>query len=102
VVCLEAGRLVDAFVDNELGPAASAAELKKKIVNVLDQVAAHLGNTRTVCKKYYVHPAILTLYEKDKLKKYIDQLDSIEVDDDKSGLTAEEKVLMKILSSNHH
>jgi DNA topoisomerase-1 len=85
----------------ELGPAASAAELKKKIVNVLDQVAAHLGNTRTVCKKYYVHPAILTLYEKDKLKKYIDQLDSIEVDDNKAGLTAEEKLLMKILGSNH-
>jgi DNA topoisomerase-1 len=28
----------------------------------LDQVAARLGNTRTVCRKYYVHPSLLEAY----------------------------------------
>jgi DNA topoisomerase I len=59
-----------------------------------------LGNTRTVCKNYYVHPLILSLYESKKLEKYMDELEKMEKDDDKTSLTPEEKVVMKILESN--
>jgi DNA topoisomerase-1 len=83
----------------DLGFSETKTELKKNIVAALDTVASHLGNTRTVCKKYYVHPVLLSLYEDQSLKKYINQLDSIENDDNKSDLTMEEKVLMKILES---
>ena len=76
-----------------------AAEAKKKIVEALDIVSGHLGNTRTVCKKYYVHPLILDLYENKSLEKYIKQLESISSDDNKAALTAEEKIVMKILES---
>lgn len=37
----------------------------------LDVVAAHLGNTRTVCKKYYVHPAVFRAYESSKIQKFL-------------------------------
>ena len=84
----------------ELGFFDTEAEAKKKIVAALDKVSAQLGNTRTVCKKYYVHPVILSLYESKVLEKYIRQIDTIEVDDGKSGLTAGEQVVMKILESN--
>lgn len=85
----------------ELGPAETVTESKRKMAEALDQVSVHLGNTRSVCKKYYVHPAILALYEKNSLNNYLGQLDKIEEDDGKGGLTPEEKILMKILASNH-
>ena len=73
------------------------ADCKKNIVAALDEVSHKLGNTRTVCKKYYVHPGIIKLYEERSLDKYLKQLDEIEKDDHLTGLTSEERVLMKIL-----
>jgi DNA topoisomerase-1 len=61
---------------------------KKNVVDVIDRVAEKLGNTRAVCKKYYVHPRLIQLYESDALKSYT------------SGGT-DEKVLMKILRDQH-
>ena len=84
----------------ELGFFETATEAKKKVMEALDKVSKHLGNTRNVCKKYYVHPAILSLYEDKSLEKYLHQLDKIEVDDNTAGLTAEEKIVMKILEIN--
>jgi DNA topoisomerase-1 len=82
-----------------MGCCETQTETKKRIVEALDEVSHHLGNTRTVCKKYYVHPQILSLYESRKIEKYITELDEILKDDNKSGLTAEEKIVMKILES---
>ena len=84
----------------ELGVSDTQAQTKKNIVAALDKVADALGNTRTVCKKYYVHPLILSLYESKSLEKYLKHLDQIEEDDDKTDLSKEEKVLMNILKSN--
>jgi DNA topoisomerase-1 len=80
-----------------LGRAKTQGQVKKNIVSALDEVSSKLGNTRTVCKKYYVHPEIIRLYEEDNLQKYLNELDAIERNDDHSDLTQEEKVLMKIL-----
>ncbi|MBE7170940.1 MAG: DNA topoisomerase IB [Williamsia sp.] len=82
----------------DLGFGSTQTESKKNVVAALDIVSKHLGNTRTVCKKYYVHPALLTLYEDKSLEKYMDELNVIEKNDNKADLTVEEKVLMKILS----
>ncbi|HMK06273.1 MAG TPA: hypothetical protein VK476_02005 [Flavobacterium sp.] len=46
------------------------AELKHKIVEVLDEVASKLGNTRLVCKKYYVHPTVIAAFEKGTIWNY--------------------------------
>jgi len=53
-----------------------------------------LGNTRNVCNKYYVHPAIIDLYENDKLHSYLENMDIIE---DDSEIAEEEKILLTIL-----
>jgi DNA topoisomerase-1 len=95
-----AGTVQAFLVLKEIGGSESATEAKRNIVHALDIVAEKLGNTRTVCKKYYVHPLILSLYENKSLEKYYNQLDEIEKDDGKTGLTVEEEVLMKILESN--
>jgi DNA topoisomerase-1 len=91
---------VQAFVAlKELG-FETQTEAKKNIVSALDRVSGALGNTRTVCKKYYVHPIVLSLYETKTLDKHLTQLDEIEKDDNKSDLTTEEKILMNILKSS--
>ncbi len=94
-----AGTVQSVLAFNELGFFDTQTETKKKIAEALDVVAKHLGNTRTVCKKYYVHPLIISLYESQDLKRYLQELENIEVDDNKADLTAEEKVLMKILEA---
>jgi DNA topoisomerase I len=44
-------------------PASSRAQAKKNVLLAVEAVAAVLGNTRTVCRKSYIHPAILDAYE---------------------------------------
>ncbi|MGZ8536652.1 MAG: DNA topoisomerase IB [Flavisolibacter sp.] len=80
-----------------MGSADSDSDCKKNIIAALDEVSKKLGNTRTVCKKYYVHPGIIKLYEEKNLDKYLLELEKIEKPDDLTGFTSEEKVLMKIL-----
>ncbi len=46
----------------EMGPAATQREAKRNIIRAIDAVAERLGNTRMVCRKYYVHPALLHAY----------------------------------------
>jgi DNA topoisomerase I len=69
---------------------------KKNILTILDCVAAHLGNTRTVCKKYYVHPVIINLFENGRLQKYLNELKD-EEKCNRHDLACEEKLLLKIL-----
>jgi DNA topoisomerase-1 len=47
---------------HELGAAQSPREAERNVVKALDVVAGHLGNTRAVCRKYYVHPALIAAY----------------------------------------
>lgn len=70
---------------------------KTAVNELLNYVSKKLGNTPTVCKKYYVHPGIIRLYEENKLQTYLKELDGIEENDDVSSLTNDEKVLMKLL-----
>lgn len=52
----------------------SAAAAQKNIIATLNFVAHKLGNTRTVCRKYYVHPMLLSSYENGTLEKYLQKL----------------------------
>lgn len=81
----------------EHGCAETKTEKKKVIAFAIDKVATQLGNTRTVCKKYYIHPEILSQYESGAIQKYFDQLDAIEEDDNKAELAKEEKIVLSIL-----
>jgi DNA topoisomerase-1 len=84
----------------QLGGFDTDAEAKKKVTEALDIVSKQLGNTRNVCKKYYVHPVILSLYENKSIEKYLAELDEISVNDNKTDLTSEEKIVIRILENN--
>jgi DNA topoisomerase-1 len=78
----------------EAGSADNATLRKKNIVEVLDMVSEHLGNTRTVCKNYYVHPAILQLYEDGEFEKHTKN--SLSAGE---WLSSEEKLLLRVLKT---
>jgi DNA topoisomerase-1 len=57
-----AGTMLAAEALRDIGPAHLVKEKKANIVQAVDRVAARLGNTRAVCRKYYIHPVILEAY----------------------------------------
>ncbi|OYQ44219.1 DNA topoisomerase I [Flavobacterium cyanobacteriorum] len=89
-----AGSLNALCAFHDLGEHTSDSDCKKKVVNVLDAVAAKLGNTRTVCKKYYVHPTVIAAYEKGSIWNYNP---ATEVPD--GDLNAREKALLDLLTT---
>lgn len=91
-----AGSVSALYAFKEAGEFETVSECKKKIISVLDEVAINLGNTRTVCKKYYVHPTIIKSYEEGTIFRYINELDG-EKDIKAAELNTAEKALLQIL-----
>jgi DNA topoisomerase-1 len=56
------GTMLAAVELRRLGPPASQNEANRNIIAAIDAVAERLGNTRAVCRKYYVHPVLLQAY----------------------------------------
>jgi DNA topoisomerase-1 len=50
-----------------LGPPASAADANRSVVEAVREVAGALGNTPTVCRASYIHPALLEAYAENAL-----------------------------------
>jgi len=92
-----AGSVNALYAFKEVGEFDNITECRKKIVSVLDEVAITLGNTRTVCKKYYVHPTIIKSYEEGTLLHYIKKLDD-DKDVKAAKLNVAEKALLEILA----
>ncbi len=57
-----AGTLVACCALKESGAFATDAEAKRHIVEAIKAAAEHLGNTPAICKKCYVHPAVIDSY----------------------------------------
>ena len=62
-----------------------------------DAAAEGLGNTRAVCRKYYVHPILIEKYEDSSIATYFDLLDSDGLKL-KDHFSPTETVLLKMLS----
>jgi DNA topoisomerase-1 len=79
----------------ELGCCETETESKKKVMEAMDIVAKRLGNTRTVCRKYYVHPVILEMFVNKKLERFLN------AGENKNGekLSQPEDILLKILEA---
>jgi DNA topoisomerase-1 len=57
-----AGTMLAAEALRNMGPANSKREAERNIVAAVDMTAKRLGNTRSVCRKYYIHPVLLEAY----------------------------------------
>ncbi len=96
-----AGSIHALLAFKELGDFGTISEMNRKIPAALDIVARQLGNTRAVCKKYYVHPLILEYYRDKKLETYLNDLNRVESENDTEGYMPEERVLLKMLENYH-
>lgn len=57
-----AGTVLAARALRELAPAPSQKRAKRNVVQAVEAVAMILGNTRSVCRKCYIHPNVLDGY----------------------------------------
>jgi DNA topoisomerase-1 len=57
-----AGTMLVAEALRKMGPAETKREAERNIVAAVDVTAKRLGNTRSVCRKYYIHPALIEAY----------------------------------------
>ena len=54
-------------------PSETPTEAKKKLVQAIEAVAGVLGNTKSVCRKCYIHPAIIDAYLDGSLLDTLEQ-----------------------------
>jgi DNA topoisomerase-1 len=57
-----AGTVLAATALKELEAFDSQSAAKKNVVQAVEQVAKRLGNTKAVCRKCYIHPAVISSY----------------------------------------
>ncbi len=94
---------VNAFLSlKECGESETASAIKKNIVTTLDKVAALLGNTRAVCKKYYIHPDVFNFYENHTLRNYFKKYEQYLENKENGLLSPEEEIIMAILQKAYH
>lgn len=77
-------------------PATSKTALKKNVSTAIKQVAEQLGNTPAICRKCYVHPAILDAYENGAMSEVLEDIVE-ETDDSSSTLQPDESAVMALL-----
>jgi DNA topoisomerase-1 len=79
----------------------SEAEARRNVVQAIEQVSSRLGNTPTICRKCYVHPAVLDAYLDGTLLKSLQRASKHERPKALSKLPAEEAALLTFLSTTH-
>jgi DNA topoisomerase-1 len=57
-----AGTMLAALALQEFAAFDSQAQAKRNVVAAIESVAKQLGNTKAVCRKCYIHPAVIESY----------------------------------------
>lgn len=70
-------------------------EKEKTVKEAFKVVAKGLGNTPTVCSKYYVHPEIINMFRDDRLMNFLKKHDAAKTTT--SYLSPTEELVMKML-----
>jgi DNA topoisomerase-1 len=75
----------------------SAAQAKKNIVRAIETVAEKLGNTPTICRKCYVHPAVIDAYLDGTMRNALQQRAREKLTKDIHALSPEEAAVLALL-----
>jgi len=81
---------------HEIGYKEDEKENAKAILEAIDTSAEGLGNTRAVCRSYYVHPFITENYENGAIVPYFQKVKSLD-EDNTISLSSSEKILLKMI-----
>jgi DNA topoisomerase-1 len=77
----------------ELGPAENKTLNRKNIIEAVEETAEALGNTKSVCENYYIHPEIILQYETGELAQ---QFEKVSKTRDNKYFSKTEKVLLGV------
>lgn len=80
----------------EMEVATTARQMKKCVAQVIDMVSARLGNTRAVCQRCYIHPAVIRAYTEGALRTLIEAEEAI-TDEAIAALRPEEARMLRIV-----
>jgi DNA topoisomerase-1 len=75
----------------------SQRDARRKVGNAIESVARSLGNTKTVCRKSYVHPAVIDAYM-DGATIRVGQARALRAVAT-TGLSAEERAVVALVSA---
>jgi DNA topoisomerase I len=89
-----AGTLLAVPALGEIGAFSTQRQAKSNVLRAIDRVAEQLNNTRAVCRKYYVHPAVLENYLAGTLAEGLKNGTKEAV---KGELEAEEAAIVRLL-----
>jgi DNA topoisomerase I len=89
-----AGTLLAVSALSEVGAWSTQRQAKSNVLKAIDRVAEQLNNTRAVCRKYYVHPAVFETYLAGTL---VDALQNGTKEAAKSALADEEASVVRLL-----
>jgi DNA topoisomerase I len=97
-----AGTVQASMVLREYEEFTSETEAKKNVVQAIKAVAQRLGNTPAVCRKCYVHPAILECYFAGKLERRIRKIEDVtdemcHEEEEEQFLRKEERAVIDLL-----
>jgi DNA topoisomerase I len=92
-----AGTLLTCMTLRELEAFGSKTEAKKNVVQAIKNVAKRLGNTPSVCRKCYVHPAVLDCYLSGGLAKAFSKHTKLKTGELDRVFEREEAALMRLL-----
>ncbi len=85
----------------ELQPGRTRTQSEKNVLLAVEAVAGLLGNTRTVCRKSYVHPGVIDSYVDGSLVKTLARRSKSPARQ-VAGLSAEEVALLAVLKHVHN
>lgn len=91
------GTVLAALALQEFEKFDSEAQAKKNIVRAIESVAEKLGNTPTICRKCYVHPAIIDAYLDGTIMEVLRERAEQELVDDLHKLSPEEASVLTLL-----
>ncbi|MFL5163856.1 MAG: DNA topoisomerase IB, partial [Microvirga sp.] len=91
------GTVMAALALHELASFDGKTAMKKNIKAAIEQVAARLGNTVTICRKCYVHPEVFASYLDGGLLLDIKEEIETELRKDLASLKPEEAAVLALL-----
>jgi DNA topoisomerase-1 len=92
-----AGTVLAARALREMERFDSQARARRNVVAAVDQVAQVLGNTRAVCRKCYVHPAIVDSYLDGTMLEGLRERAETALGTDRLDLSPEEAAVLALL-----
>jgi DNA topoisomerase I len=92
-----AGTVLAAMALEEAEIGETNAQAKKNVVRAIETVAARLGNTPAICRKCYVHPAIISSYLDGTLVESMKQRVAEALDAGPRGLDRQEASVLRLL-----